>query len=349
MKFSICIPNYNYSKYIKETINSILSQDVNFEVLVSDNCSSDSSVEEIKSLDDPRITLKVNPWNVGFAGNLDRACDGASGDRMLLLSSDDLAQPGALSIYKRLAYLIGDQSDSAIFASEQYVIDEDSNVTCLEKRNRRLWVDAHVDKHLSEELGHRILRVPAASLLTRSLSELRTPFAFATTCYPRDLYEAVCGYGGQSLMNPDKVFAWKILSVASDVFYVEAPLFSYRVHNANQNSQQRQSGALKHLMDQYRISFNSDTKVLEAAKLDNTSLAKAFVEHDIGLRGLKAVAEGKRTLARRYLAFGLASYPNLIPRNLKVWLLRIALLMGPLGTWLCGLFLERALMKFRKM
>ena len=59
------------------------------------------------------------------------------------------------------------------------------------------------------------------------------------------------GYGGQRLMNPDKWFNWKALSVAEHACVIDAPLFSYRVHNANQNTLQAKAGALKHLVDQY--------------------------------------------------------------------------------------------------
>ena len=343
MKFSICIPNYNYSQYIRETLSSVLCQDAEIEVLVSDNCSNDGSIEVIEGIADPRVRVRVNPWNVGFAGNLDKACYGASGDRMILLSSDDLAGDESLKMYGRLASLLGDRANHAVFASDQKVIDEYGNVTGQEVRNKRLWVDACIDKPLSEALGVRVFRVAASSLLTRSLSELRSPFAFATTCYPRQMYEAVCGYGGQSLMNPDKVFAWKILSVAREAFYIEAPLFSYRVHGANQNSQQSQSGALKHLMDQYRISFNSDERVLEAARLDSTFLAKAFIEHDVALRGLKALAEGGRHLAKRHLLFGLATYPSICLRSRRAWMLGAALLLGPIGTWIANRRLSAAL------
>lgn len=343
MKFSICIPNYNYSQYIKETLSSVLRQDADIEVLVSDNCSSDGSVEVIEGIGDPRIRVRVNPWNVGFSGNLDKACYGASGDRMILLSSDDLAGDESLKIYGRLANLLGARANEAVFASDQKVIDEYSNVIGQEVRNKRLWKDACLDESLSEELGVRVFRVTASSLLTRSLSELRSPFSFATTCYPRQMYEAVCGYGGQSLMNPDKVFAWKLLSVAREAFYIEAPLFSYRIHGANQNSQQHQSGALKHLMDQYRISFNSDVKVLEAARLDSIFLAKAFIEHDVVLRGLKVLAEGGRHLAKRHLFFGLAAYPSICLRSRRAWMLGAALALGPLGTWIAKRRLSAAL------
>src|SRR5262249_34593153 len=74
MKLSICIPNYNYERYLGRTIQSILDQaDPDLEILVSDNASTDGSAELVRRFNDPRIRLHVNACNVGFSGNLDRA------------------------------------------------------------------------------------------------------------------------------------------------------------------------------------------------------------------------------------------------------------------------------------
>lgn len=347
MKFSICIPNYNYSRYIGETIRSALDQAVDVEVLVADNASTDDSVAVVEGIGDVRVRLRHNHWNVGFAGNLDRACAGATGDRMILLSSDDLANPGALDMYGRVAKTLGERAGRAVFASDQHIIDGESRVTGIAERDLRLWQDATRHEALSNELDCTVLQVSAKKLLSRSLGHLRTPFAFATTCYPRALYEAVEGYGGGALINPDKVFAWKLLSMADEVFYVEAPLFSYRVHAANQTAQQRHSGALKHLIDQYRVTFDTSPKVLEAAGITREDLAVAFVQHDIALRGLKAVAEGDRLLARRHLKFGQGAYPDLVNRSRRVLMLRVALGLGPLGTAISRRKLDAALSQYR--
>ena len=55
-KVSILMPMYNSEKYIKESINSILNQEYkNFELIIVDDGSIDSSIEIVKEYNDSRI------------------------------------------------------------------------------------------------------------------------------------------------------------------------------------------------------------------------------------------------------------------------------------------------------
>ena len=188
------------------------------------------------------------------------------------------------------------------------------------------------DAELSRAVGFPVRAMPAAEMLRRSLQLLRSPLPFATTCYPRALHDAVGGYAGGRLINPDKWFLWKVLAVSDMVYVIDHPLFDYRVHGAGQNAQEARSGALKHLTDQYVATFNLPPNVLAKAGLGAEDIARAFVEQDIALRGLVSLAEGKRLTARRAVRFGQAAYPDMIQRNSKVWMLRALLALGPLGT-----------------
>ena len=115
MKFSICIPNYNYERYLGRTIASVREQqDVDLEILMSDNASTDGSVALAQSFGDPRIQVHVNAVNVGFAGNLDRAARMATGEWMIMLSSDDLARPGALTTYRGVIDELGLAAEGAV-------------------------------------------------------------------------------------------------------------------------------------------------------------------------------------------------------------------------------------------
>jgi glycosyltransferase involved in cell wall biosynthesis len=333
MKFSICVPNYNYAGYVGTTIASALGQGIDVEVIVADNASTDASVDAVRAIDDPRVRIIENPWNVGFAANLDVATTAATGDWQILLSSDDLINEGALRTYAAVIEHLGCQAQAIILSSAQHIIDQHGNVTGHLRLDKRLWRGAVKDEELSRVAGHDVWVADADMLLGNSLRAMRTPFGFATTCYARTLYDSVGGYRSIRLINPDKPFAWKLMAQAQRALFIDAPLFAYRVHANNQNSLQARSGALKHLVDQYVATFDTPPAVVQRAGMTNADLAKAFVEEDILLRGFKKVADGDRIGARRGLAFGKAVYPALAWSGKHV-LLHLLARMGPVGTWI---------------
>lgn len=340
---SVLIPNYNYARYIGETIESVLGQGRHdLEIVVTDNASTDDSVEVVKRFTDERIRLSVNAFNVGFSANLERVASLARGRRMLLLSSDDKMNSGALEAYERLERALGATADAAVWGAATAVIDAHGNITDQLAPDPKFWSDAVRDEQLSRAVGYPVLAMPATGMLRRSLELLRTPLPFATTCYPRALHDQVGGYAGGRLINPDKWFLWKLMSVAEMIYVIDHPLFAYRVHEAGQGPQQQRSGALKHLSDQYAATFSLPDSVLQRAGLDRAALARSFVEQDIALRGLVALSEGQRVNARRTVHFALAAYPEQARRNAKVWLLRALVQLGPLGTELARLARGRA-------
>ncbi len=318
MKFSICIPNYNYEKYLPETIRSVLSQDADLEILVSDNASTDGSVDVVRSFADARIKLRINNANVGFAGNLDRAARMATGEVVVMLSSDDLMRPGALKAY---AALFGAIETDAIVTASADIIDAKGERTGDIAPDPLLWTEADVVAGYPTPVGARLFRVQAAELLRRCLASQRNPFNFLATAYGRHLYERVEGYGGGRTINPDKWFHWRLLGAASHAYYLDAPLFAYRWHTSNQTAQQKSSGALKYLVDEYVSSFEIDSSLLKRAGLSKEDVERAFVEHDIARHGLATLAKGDVDRARRILLFGLSAYPAHARKNWKLWAL----------------------------
>ncbi len=345
---SVLIPNFNYARYIGSTIDSVLIQaTTNVEIVVCDNASTDESVAVVQGFADQRVRLTVNACNVGFAANLERVAAMARGRRMLLLSSDDRMKEGALAAYDRLGSALGNSAEQAVWGAATTVIDGDGRTTGAMKPDPKLWRGAKSEPELSRAVGFPVVSMPAAIMLRRALELMRTPLPFATTCYPRSLHDLVGGYSGGRLINPDKWFLWKLLSVAQTIYAIEHPLFEYRVHGAGQASLEQKSGALKHLTDQYIATFNLPDSVLAKAELDREDLARAFIEQDVALRGLASLADGHRKTARRHVHFGLATYPQLTRGNSKVWLLRALLALGPAGSRIARLARAHAEARWR--
>jgi len=333
MGYSICIPNYNYADYIGRTIQSVLDQTYgDFEILVSDNASTDNSAEVVRGINDERIKIHVNQCNVGFAGNLDRAARHASQQRMIMLSSDDLMKPDALATYDRLLNSLGESASLAIVSSAADIIDSNDNLTGRLPPEQAVWKASDRVAELESVVDAPVYRVAVSELLRRCLTTMKSPFMFASTCYPRKLYETVEGYGGNRVINPDKWFSWKLMGVAETAYFIDRPLFSYRVHANNQNSLQASAGALKFMVDEYLSSIEVDPMWLERTGLSKSEVERAFVEQDVARHGLATLARGERLKAKRVLRFGKAVYPWHVRRNRKAWMLAGLLALGPVGS-----------------
>ena len=93
---SIITPNYNASKYIAATIESVQNQTYkNWELLIIDDCSTDNSVEIINTLqkNDVRIKLLELPQNVGPAIVRNEGIQQAQGSYLTFIDSDDIWRP----------------------------------------------------------------------------------------------------------------------------------------------------------------------------------------------------------------------------------------------------------------
>ena len=79
-KVSVCIPVYNGSAYIAESIDSVLAQTYeDFHLIVCDNCSTDNTGEIVRSYNDQRLTYVRNTENLGLVGNANRCLELSKG------------------------------------------------------------------------------------------------------------------------------------------------------------------------------------------------------------------------------------------------------------------------------
>ncbi len=331
MKFSLCIPNFNYAHFLGQTVSAVLAQaDADFEIVIADNCSTDASCDVVRAFNDHRIRLKVNACNVGFARNLDMAASMAQGEWLIMLSSDDLILPGSLATYRTLIESF-EAPDHTVVSSAWNVIDPQGAHLRVDRRDPLLWRDEDLDSSLTKKLDAPVYKVAADVLLSRCLETMRNPFNFAATAYPRALYRQVEGYGGARSINPDKWYHWRLLSVAKTAVFVDKPLFAYRWHPNNQTANERKAGALKYMVDEYANTFELDTSVLKKTGITREQLERSFIEHDVARHGLATLADESSERARRILLFGAATYPKHAGKNWKVWTLAGLIALGPVG------------------
>ncbi len=99
LKFSILIPTYNGKDTITNAIKSIFDQDYrNYEIIINDDCSTDSTVQIVKAIKDKRIKIFLNNKNLGYPGNLNKCLKHADGDIIYLLGQDDILSTDALRL-----------------------------------------------------------------------------------------------------------------------------------------------------------------------------------------------------------------------------------------------------------
>lgn len=97
-KISVCIDVYNYADFLPDAVNSVLKQDfTDFELVIVDDRSTDSSFEVAQSFADARVIVRQNPENLGMVKNRNAGLRLARGEYVKILHADDyLAAPDAL-------------------------------------------------------------------------------------------------------------------------------------------------------------------------------------------------------------------------------------------------------------
>lgn len=336
MKFSICIPNFNYGQYLRLTLESVQQQaDTELEICIADNNSTDDSQNVILEFakQDGRIKYQLNPTNIGFSDNLIVASSLGAGDWHILLSSDDLILKNGLKEYQKFIELIGNSSQYAFCAACDKIDGEGRKIGYLGPRSK-VWQASDLDQELSEQMGYSVYRVGAAEMMRRCLSSFYGYFNFAAACYPASAYKTSGGYFGGRMYSPDKWFHWRLLTVVDEVFYLDTPLFGYRWHAHNQSALQQKSRALKYLVDEYRNVFETTPEMLSLANLSPVQVQKFFVEEVVAKQAFAALINGLSNESSRILHFGRSTYPDLMLSSRNIWGIYLLKFLGPLGRWI---------------
>ena len=121
---SVCMATYNGEKYIKEQLSSILSQlSEKDEIIVSDDSSTDKTVEIIESFQDKRIKiLKKNKFRQPNL-NFENALKYSKGDIIFLSDQDDVW------IENKVEIILNQLKKYDLIVSDAFITNEKLNIT----------------------------------------------------------------------------------------------------------------------------------------------------------------------------------------------------------------------------
>lgn len=126
---SVCMATYNGERYLIEQVESILTQiGEEDELIISDDDSSDDTVNILKSIKDKRVKIfqtKIVDYKFKIdkiAHNFENALKNAKGDVIFLADQDDVW------CANKVAVMSGVLSSHDVAVSDCYVVDEDLNL-----------------------------------------------------------------------------------------------------------------------------------------------------------------------------------------------------------------------------
>ena len=87
----VIVPCYNYARFLKQSVESVLGQSCQTRVLIINDASSDNSREVATELarQDSRVTFLDHARNKGHIASYNEGIEWLSGEYYLLLSADD--------------------------------------------------------------------------------------------------------------------------------------------------------------------------------------------------------------------------------------------------------------------
>ncbi len=208
---SICIPSYNNEDVIAATLESVQNQTYsNFEILITDDCSTDRTISAIEKFSDPRIHVVKNERNLGIGRNWQKALSAATGTYVKLLCGDDILYPDCL---RRQVQALENPTNSGITLAVCACDVINTNNEIILRRRSRIGTGRVKGTQVIRDCvrrGTNFVGEPAVGLFRRNIANLSATFDFDNP-YMVDLD------------------LWAELLKHGDVFIDDTPLAGFRV------------------------------------------------------------------------------------------------------------------------
>jgi glycosyltransferase involved in cell wall biosynthesis len=209
-KFSIILPVYNGGEYVKECVNSILTQSVQeFDLCVIDNNSKDGTVQWLQSINDQRIKIFSYEQTVPIEQNWARIKEVPKNEFITLIGHDDILYPHYLDEMNRL---IEKHPKASLYQAHYQYVDS---------KGRPLRPCLPMDE---VQYAHEFL----ACHMLRTMESMGTGYMMRSKDYDAE--------GGMPTNYPNLIFAdYELWIRLSDLSYKATTLkecFAYRLHQS---------------------------------------------------------------------------------------------------------------------
>lgn len=218
---TVGIPVYNGEKFIAKTLESIINQTYkNLEIIVSDNLSTDSTINIVKEFMaiDKRIKLNINPINLGFSGNLNKIIELSNAEYIALYHADDIYEP---TIVEEQVKFLNENTELAGCFTLGKVIDE------LEKPIKNDFV--FTEKKLKNNLKVNL------DFFVKKFLENGNIFICPTSMIKKSVYLELGKYD-KTLKYIEDQDMWMRILEKYNLGIVAKELINYRVHSQQGSS-----------------------------------------------------------------------------------------------------------------
>lgn len=211
----ICIPSYNYGHYLGYAIESCLNSSEDFDLIVLDNASTDSTSDlKDRYRQDRRLTWVRNETLLPVQENWNKAVSLTKTKWVKLLQADDCLASGAV---KRLCQIARDHSDQGFHAHLADMIDADG--VFIRRQSAYSKTGAVIKLQPLEGL----------SLKLKQVARLKEP-----TCnmFRKDAWDAIGGYDKRLRFTFDIAFNVELMARYPGMLWSES-LASVRRHRSS--------------------------------------------------------------------------------------------------------------------
>ncbi len=216
MLLSVVVPCFNHERYVEECLRSIDAQDVDLEVLLVDDGSTDETWDRISCFDwtPGRHVRALRTPNRGAHAALNTGLSLASGHYVALCNSDDRYGPGRL---KTLVNALVREQARFAFSGVRFVDAQGEDISAA-------WPYA-------KELVARQAAITRFASVGFALVPSNVTISTGNFVFERSLLDEV-GYFRPYRYVHDWDFVLRTLLV-TEPLYVPQPLYDYRLHPQN--------------------------------------------------------------------------------------------------------------------